>query len=108
MPKTIPNEKIERIGAVNKGDIEFFQVTIALLPKQRAALRANKSKYLWKLFERHSRKVNNLYTTAVLERKIDKLLDKTPDDKDIPLSLTVWHVVRPSIYPTSTHIVSTI
>jgi hypothetical protein len=104
MPRTIPNEKITRIGEVAKGEIEFFKIAVTLLPRQKEAFRANKSKYLWKLFERHSYKVNNFYVTTAFEKKVDKLLDKTPADEDVSIDAIVWHVAQVGIYKRSTYI----
>ncbi len=104
MPRAVPDEQITRIGEVDKGDIEFFKVAVMLLPRQRKAFRTDKSKYLWKLFERHSYVVNNFYVSTVFVEKVDKLLDKAPPNENIPLSFVVFHFGRGSIYRRSTYI----
>jgi hypothetical protein len=90
MPRTTLSDKIERTA---EGRFEVFKPVVTLSPRQKESFRKDPGRFLTRLFEKQGHKVNQFYVSTTFERKVGRLLDKTPPDSDAQFVPVVVHVV---------------
>lgn len=91
MPSVAQNAIIKR---VNKGKVEFFTITFSVSARQRKTFRANKARFLRKLFEEAGYEVNDFFVSTDFDDRLNSLLDRTPPTQTISAPGDVVHIVQ--------------